>query len=100
MEGIGYDFVPRNMDRRVVDEWMKVRDVEGMPMTRRLIAEEGFFCGGTSGAILHCAIKYAKDNNLNENHRIVVLCPDNLRNYLTKLVSTEWMIEKGFYNID
>lgn len=54
------------------------------------------FCGGSSGAVLSAAIKYAKEKNLNENHKIVVIFADNLRNYMTKLVSKEYMVDKGF----
>lgn len=59
MEGIGYDFVPRVCDRLVIDEWIKVDDNDALPMTRRIIHEEGMFCGGSSGAVLSAAIRYA-----------------------------------------
>jgi len=64
-------------------------------MSRRLLKEEGLFCGGSSGTIMHAAILYAKKHNLNENHRMVVVLPDNLRNYMTKHINKEWCIEKG-----
>lgn len=37
MEGIGYDFVPKAIDRKVVDEWFKIGDSTALPMARRLI---------------------------------------------------------------
>jgi cystathionine beta-synthase len=95
MEGIGYDFIPRVLDRKVVDDWVKVDDTMALPMARRLIREEGMFCGGSSGAVLSCAIKYLKENNI-ENKLVVVILADNLRNYITKLVQREWMVDKGF----
>ena len=45
VEGIGYDFIPTVLDHSVVDKWMKTNDRATLPMTRRLIAEEGFLCG-------------------------------------------------------
>ena len=99
MEGIGYDFVPRVLDRLVVDDWVKIDDQETLPMARRLIREEGFFCGGSSGGTVAGALRYAKEHNLSPNDKCVVVLADNLRNYITKLVSKEWMVEKGFYEI-
>lgn len=60
MEGIGYDFVPRVIDRKVVDDWHKIGDKTGLPMARRLIGEEGLLCGGTSGGTVGGAIEYLK----------------------------------------
>jgi cystathionine beta-synthase len=40
VEGIGYDFIPRVLDRNVVDRWVKTCDKESFLMARRLIREE------------------------------------------------------------
>ena len=96
MEGIGYDFIPRVCDRTLVDEWMKIGDQEAFDCARRLIKEEGFLCGGSSGAALAACLKYIKDHNIGEGKRCVFLCPDNIRNYITKFVSNDWMYEHGF----
>lgn len=37
VEGIGYDFVPKVLDRTVIDEWIKTDDAESFLMARRLI---------------------------------------------------------------
>lgn len=41
-----------------------------------------------------CAIEAAKD--LNEDQVCVVLCPDNIRNYMTKFIVDNWMEARGF----
>lgn len=69
-------------------------------MARRLIREEGLFCGGSSGQVVDAAVKYAKEHNLGEGVRIVCVLADHLRNYITKFVSKEWMVAKGFYEFD
>lgn len=56
MEGIGYDFVPEVIDRKVIDDWHKLGDKTALPMARRLIREEGLLVGGSSGATVGGAI--------------------------------------------
>jgi cystathionine beta-synthase len=96
MEGIGYDFIPRVIDRTVVDDWIKIDDQMALPMTRRIIKEEGMLCGGSSGGVLSAALKYTKEKGI-KGKNVVVIFADNIRNYLTKLVADEWMVEKRFY---
>ncbi|XP_053681678.1 uncharacterized protein LOC128732453 [Sabethes cyaneus] len=94
VEGVGYDFIPTVLDRSVVDRWVKFNDKAALPMARRLIAEEGFLCGGSSGGNVAVALEAAKD--LVEGQNCVVILPDNIRNYLTKFVSDNWMEARNF----
>ena len=64
-------------------------------MARKLVREEGLFCGGSSGAVLTVALNYAKREGLGPDKRIVCLFADSIRNYISKFLSTEWMVEKG-----
>lgn len=52
VEGVGYDFIPIALDRSVVDVWLKTDDKNSFILARRLIKEEGLFCGGSSGGVL------------------------------------------------
>lgn len=94
VEGVGYDFIPRVLDRTVVDKWYKSKDYESFYWSRRLIKEEGMLVGGSCGGALEVAFKEAAE--LNENQRIVVIFPDSIRNYMTKFLSDDWMYENGF----
>ncbi|XP_065907311.1 cystathionine beta-synthase-like [Dysidea avara] len=94
VEGTGYDFIPTVLDRSVVDEWYKTGDQESFHYARRLIKEEGLLCGGSSGAALAVALKAAK--NLKAGQKCVIILPDSIRNYLSKFVNDDWMIEQGF----
>ncbi|GLV46443.1 Cystathionine beta-synthase [Carabus blaptoides fortunei] len=58
-------------------------------MARRLIREEGILSGGSSGTALSVALKAAKE--LKEGQRCVVILPDGIRNYMSKMVSDHWM---------
>jgi len=98
VEGIGYDFIPTVLDRapELVDKWYKSEDKESFLMSRRLIRSEGLLCGGSSGSAMWAAVKAAKDFNLGPEHRIVVILPDSVRNYMTKFLNDDWMVNFGF----
>lgn len=94
VEGIGYDFIPEALERKVIDRWVKSADKESFVMARRLIREEGILCGGSSGTAVAAAVKAAKE--LGPGKRCVVILPDSVRNYMTKFLSEDWMKAKGF----
>ena len=94
VEGIGYDFLPKVCDRSVVDEWIKSTDKESFLMARRIIREEGLLCGGSCGSAMVAALQVAK--TLKAGQRLVVVLPDGLRNYMTKFLKDDWMIERGY----
>ncbi len=98
IEGIGEDFVPGTMDLALIDSVVQVNDAEAFRWTRRLVREEGIFCGGSSGAALAGAIKAAKD--LGPEHLMVVVFPDSGSRYLSKIFNDDWMREHGFLESD
>lgn len=83
------------MDRQYVDEWIKIGDEEALPYARRLVKEEGFLSGASSGTCMAAAVKYIKENNIGKGKRCVMLFPDNIRNYITKFISDDWMLKMG-----
>src|SRR6185369_7120085 len=60
VEGIGEDFFPTTMDLKIIDEIIRVDDKECFLMTRDLTRLEGLFVGGSGGAAVSGAIKYAQ----------------------------------------
>ena len=88
--------MPSTLDLSVVDEMVQVNDKEGLLMTRRLVREEGIFCGGSSGSAVVGAIKYAREHNLGPEDVVVVLLPDSGSRYLSKVFDDDWMRENGF----
>jgi cystathionine beta-synthase len=52
VEGFGEDFIPSTLDLSLIDDVVVVDDAESFVWTRRLVREEGIFCGGSSGAAL------------------------------------------------
>ena len=51
-EGIGEDFLPKNVDFDVIDHFEKVTDKDAAIMTRRIAREEGIFAGNSAGAAM------------------------------------------------
>lgn len=85
VEGIGYDFIPDVLDQKSVDKWYKTDDRESFQYARRLIAEEGLLCGGSSGSAMAAMVKAVKDSNLGKDDVVVVILPDSIRSYLSKV---------------
>ncbi|KAF2443066.1 cystathionine beta-synthase [Karstenula rhodostoma CBS 690.94] len=91
VEGIGYDFIPDVLERKIVDKWYKTDDRTAFQYARRLISEEGILCGGSSGSAMDAAVKAIQELNLGENDVVVVVCPDSIRSYLSKFVDDDWL---------
>ncbi len=96
VEGIGEDFLPGTLDLSVVDEVMQVTDKESFLMTRRLVREEGIFCGASSGSAVAGALKYVCRHNLGADKTVVVILPDSGSRYLSKVFNNDWMRENGY----
>jgi len=69
-------------------------------MMRRLIRDEGLLCGGSCGAAVSCALQAVQEYNLTEHQRCVVILPDSVRNYMTKALSDDWMLDHSFIDND
>jgi cystathionine beta-synthase len=94
-EGIGEDFLPKNVDFSVIDAFEKVTDKDAALMTRRIAREEGIFAGNSAGSAMAGLLQLKerfKDGDL-----IVVIFHDHGSRYLGKMFNDDWMREKGFF---
>jgi cystathionine beta-synthase len=94
VEGIGEDFFPTTMNLKILDEIVRVDDKECFLMTRELTRQEGLFVGGSGGAAVAGAIKYARQHNVPQ--KILVFLCDGGNKYVSKIFNDEWMRENGF----
>jgi cystathionine beta-synthase len=93
-EGIGEDFLPKNVDFDVIDAFEKVTDKDAAIMTRRIAREEGIFAGNSAGSAI-AGLLQLKDH-FKDDDVIVVIFHDHGSRYLGKMFNDDWMREKGF----
>lgn len=82
LQGIGANFIPKNLNRDILDEVIAVTDEEAYAAGRAIAQEEGILVGISSGAALHAATKLAERSE-NKGKKIVVLLPDTGDRYLS-----------------
>ena len=93
-EGIGEDFLPKNVDFSLIDHFEKVTDKDAALMTRRIAREEGIFAGNSAGSAM-AGLLQLKDH-FTEDDVVVVIFHDHGSRYLGKMFNDDWMRAKGF----
>jgi cystathionine beta-synthase len=89
IEGVGEDFIPGNLDVKVVDRVLSCTDHDGLNTTRRMAREDALFAGGSAGMAVWVALEVAK--GCGPDDLVVVLLPDTGERYLSKVHNDEWM---------
>ena len=82
IQGIGAGFVPDVLNKKIIDEIIKVKDIDAGNTARRLAKEEGLFVGISSGAAMWAALEVANRKE-NSGKTIVVILPDTGERYLS-----------------
>ncbi len=82
IEGIGAGFIPKVLDRSLIDEVFQASDEEAFKAARRLAKEEGILAGISSGAAVHASLEVGKRKE-NKEKLIVVILPDTGERYLS-----------------
>ncbi|MCT1530345.1 pyridoxal-phosphate dependent enzyme [Sphingobacterium daejeonense] len=93
-EGIGEDFLPKNVDFDVIDLFEKVTDKDAALMTRDLARKEGIFAGNSAGAALAGLLQLGSD--LKDDDVVVVIFHDHGSRYMGKMYNEDWLRERGF----
>lgn len=82
LQGIGAGFVPKTLDRSVIDEVMCITADEAFSAKDEMARREGVLIGISSGAALAAAKKLAEKPE-NKGKNIVVVMPDSGERYLS-----------------
>jgi cystathionine beta-synthase len=93
-EGIGEDFLPKNVDFNVIDLFEKVTDKDAALMTREIVQKEGIWVGNSAGSAL-AGLHQLKDK-LTEKDVVVIIFHDHGTRYLAKIFNDEWMRKMGY----
>ena len=93
-EGIGEDFLPKNVDFDIIDRFEKVTDKDAALMTREIARKEGIFAGNSAGSAL-AGLMQLKDE-LKEGDVVVVIFHDHGSRYMGKMYNEDWLRERGF----
>lgn len=96
-EGIGEDFLPKNVDFNIIDHFEKVTDKDAAVMTRRIPREEGIFVGNSAGSAM-AGLMQMKDM-FKKGDVVVVIFHDHGTRYLGKMFNDDWMRDRGFLEI-
>ena len=82
IQGIGAGFVPKILDMGVLAGIVTAPGEKALETVRKLMREEGIFCGISSGAAAWAALQLARDK-ANKGCRIVFVAPDTAERYLS-----------------
>ena len=81
IQGIGAGFVPKILNREVIDRIIKVKENDAIITTRLLAKREGILMGISSGAAAWAALQVARE--LGTGKTVVVVLPDTGERYLS-----------------
>lgn len=81
MPGIGVGFIPKVLNRNILDEVIVVTDDQAFGCAKRLCREEGVIAGVSSGAALHAALTIASRREM-AGKMVVVLLADTGERYI------------------
>ncbi|HET8898299.1 MAG TPA: cysteine synthase A [Rhodanobacteraceae bacterium] len=92
-EGIGSSRVTANFAGAPVDLAWSIPDAESVPQAHRLLHEEGWCVGGSSGVNIAGAIRLARE--LGPGHTIVTVLADAGTRYQAKLFNPVFLHQRG-----
>ncbi|OGW50310.1 MAG: cysteine synthase A [Nitrospirae bacterium RBG_19FT_COMBO_42_15] len=81
IQGIGAGFIPKVLNRGIIDKIITVGDDDAFKMSKRLAREEGLLVGISSGANMMAALQVAKE--LGKGKRVVTVLPDTGERYFS-----------------
>jgi cysteine synthase len=81
IQQIGYGFVPKNLNRSLIDEVVTVSDSEAHAMTKQLSLKEGLLVGISTGANVHAALQVGE--KLGQGKKVLTFLCDAGQRYFS-----------------
>jgi cysteine synthase A len=82
IQGIGAGFIPKVLDRSLVDQIIPITEEDAIGAARRLARAEGVLAGISSGAALAAVLQLANEPRW-KGKRCVVMFPDSGERYVS-----------------
>jgi len=96
-EGIGEDFLPKNVDFDIIDHFEKVTDKDAAVYTRMIPRMEGIFVGNSAGSAMAGLMQMK--HMFKAGDVVVVIFHDHGTRYLGKMFNDDWMRDRGFIDV-
>ncbi len=94
-EGIGNSRVTDNLAGTDIDDAVQVPDQDMVTMVYRMLREDGWFFGSSTGINLCAAVEVAK--RLGPGHKIVTMLCDDGSKYMSRLFNPEFLKERDLH---
>lgn len=88
IQGIGANFLPKNLNTKIIDEVFTVTSEAARATARKAATQEGLLIGLSGGAALYAAMQIGQRPEMS-GKRIVVILPDSGERYLSG-----WLFEE------
>jgi len=89
IQGIGANFVPEVLNRKVIDRIVTVTNEDAMATARALAREEGILCGISSGANVWAALQLAREPQMQGKLIVAIICDTGERYLSTELFASK-----------
>ena len=97
-QGMGPGFIPKNLNRDLLDEIKTVLEEDAFPLARQLAKQEGLFVGMSGGGMIYTALEVAK--TFGAGKRVVTIACDTGARYLsTALFAEDAVLEASSHHI-
>ena len=89
VEGVGEDFIPKNLNLELLDDAEVVSDKEAFQTLQVLLQEEGILGGSSTGTLVAGAVKWCQKQDTPK--RVVTFICDTGNKYLSKAYNKSWL---------
>jgi len=92
LQGLGAGFIPANLNRKIIDEVIQVREEDAGPIAREVNQLDGIPVGISSGAIIWAALQVARRPE-NIGRQIIAIAPSASERYLSSWLFNDINLE-------